>query len=128
MSYNSKYKGAEVDTLLDKINDFDPSNKVDKTGDTMSGGLTATFFQTGDNESNYFRCRKLRGEGDATVYYHAIDFGYPGNNKTDFYEYSGIWNFYQNQTEDGSGKILVGSITPNGWVGNVVGDVTGKAS
>lgn len=102
--------------------------KVSKSGDTMTGTLVAPIVQTGTAEANYFQTRKMRGEGTASTYYHAIDFGYAGHNQVDFYEYGGLWNFYKNTTSDGSGKTLVGKISANGWEGNVVGDVTGTAS
>lgn len=102
--------------------------KVSKTGDTMTGTLVVPVVQTGSTEANYFQTRKMRGEGSASTYYHAIDFGYAGHNQVDFYEYGGLWNFYKNTTADGSGKVLVGKISANGWEGNVVGDVTGNAS
>lgn len=102
--------------------------KVSKSGDTMTGTLVAPIVQTGKAEANYFQTRKMRGEGTASTYYHAIDFGYAGHNQVDFYEYGGLWNFYKNTTSDGSGKTLVGKISANGWEGNVVGDVAGTAS
>ena len=57
------------------------------TGGTVTGGITATNFQTGTGATSYFQCRKFRGEGDANSYYHAIDFGYSGHDSVDFYEY-----------------------------------------
>lgn len=102
--------------------------KVSKSGDTMTGTLVVPIVQTGSTDANYFQTRKMRGEGSASTYYHAIDFGYAGHNQVDFYEYGGLWNFYKNTTADGSGKVLVGKISANGWEGNVVGDVTGTAS
>jgi hypothetical protein len=128
MSYNSKYKGVEVDDLLDKINDFNPDDKVNKAGDIMTGSLTAACFLTGNRENGYFQCQKFRGEGGPDEYFHAIDFGYSAHDQVDFYEYGGLWNFWKNQTVDGSGKVLAGKISfPEGWVGNVVGNVTGNA-
>lgn len=104
------------------------NGKVSKSGDTMTGTLVVPIVQTGSTDANYFQTRKMRGEGSASTYYHAIDFGYAGHNQVDFYEYGGLWNFYKNTTADGSGKVLVGKISANGWEGNVVGDVTGNAS
>lgn len=104
------------------------NGKVSKSGDTMTGTLVVPVVQTGSTDANYFQTRKMRGEGSASTYYHAIDFGYAGHNQVDFYEYGGLWNFYKNTTADGSGKVLVGKISANGWEGNVVGDVTGTAS
>lgn len=87
------------------------------TGGTVTGGITATNFKTGTGESNYFQCRKFRGEGDANSYYHAIDFGYSGHDGVDFYEYDPNWNFYKCTTGTKSGAVLVGNINGNGWNG-----------
>lgn len=87
------------------------------TGGTVSGGITATNFQTGTGAANYFQCRKFRGEGDANSYYHAIDFGYSGHDSVDFYEYDPNWNFYKCLTGTKSGAVLVGNINGNGWNG-----------
>lgn len=61
-------------------------------------GVTANTVSTGTNASNYFQCQKFRGEGDASTYYHAIDFGYANHDHVDFYEYGGVWNFWKNTT------------------------------
>lgn len=87
------------------------------TGGTMTGGITAPNFQTGAGATNYFQCRKFRGEGDASTYYHAIDFGYSGHDSVDFYEYDPNWNFYKCTTGTKSGAVLVGNINGNGWNG-----------
>lgn len=87
------------------------------TGGTVTGGITAPNFQTGSVAANYFQCRKFRGEGDATSYYHAIDFGYSGHDSVDFYKYDANWNFYQCTTGTKSGAVLVGNINGNGWNG-----------
>ena len=87
------------------------------TGGTVTGGITAPNFQTGSAAANYFQCRKFRGEGDATSYYHAIDFGYSGHDSVDFYECDANWNFYQCTTGTKSGAVLVGNINGNGWNG-----------
>lgn len=94
---------------------------VSKSGDTMTGGLNAEFFSTGEAEENYFQSKKLRGEGNAATYYHAIDFGYKNHNNVDFHECGGVWNFYKNESGKQDGGILVGAITPNGWSGKVDG-------
>lgn len=85
------------------------------TGGTVTGGITATNFQTGTGATSYFQCRKFRGEGDANSYYHAIDFGYSGHDSVDFYEYDPNWNFYKCLTGTKSGAVLVGNINGNGW-------------
>lgn len=92
-------------------------NYLPLTGGTVNGGITATNFKTGTGESNYFQCRKFRGEGDANSYYHAIDFGYSGHDSVDFYEYDPNWNFYKCLTGTKAGAVLVGNINGNGWNG-----------
>lgn len=87
------------------------------TGGTVTGGITATNFQTGTGAANYFQSRKFRGEGNANSYYHAIDFGYSGHDSVDFYEYDPNWNFYKCTTGTKSGAVLVGNINGNGWNG-----------
>lgn len=95
----------------------DISGKLDKTGDTMTGKLTVPQVETGDGNSNFFQCRKFRGEGDANTYYHAIDFGYANHDKVDFHEYGGIWNFFKNTSGKANEGSLCGKITTNGWEG-----------
>lgn len=92
-------------------------NYLPLTGGTMTGGITAPNFQTGSGTSNYFQCRKFRGEGDAGTYYHAIDFGYSGHDSVDFYEYDPNWNFYKCTSGNKSNAVLVGNINGNGWNG-----------
>lgn len=87
------------------------------TGGTVTGGITASNFQTGTATANYFQSRKFRGEGDANSYYHAIDFGYSGHDSVDFYEYDPNWNFYKCLTGTKSGAVLIGNINGNGWNG-----------
>ena len=95
----------------------DISDKVSKSGDTMTGKLTVPQVETGAGDSNFFQCRKFRGEGDANTYYHAIDFGYRNHDQVDFHEYGGKWNFYKNQSGKVNEGVLCGSITSNGWEG-----------
>ena len=92
-------------------------NYLPLTGGTVTGGITATNFQTGTGANSYFQCRKFRGEGDANSYYHAIDFGYSGHDSVDFYECDPNWNFYKCLTGTKSGAVLVGNINGNGWNG-----------
>lgn len=92
-------------------------NYLPLTGGTMTGGITAPNFQTGAGATNYFQCRKFRGEGDANTYYHAVDFGYSGHDSVDFYEYDPNWNFYKCTSGQKSGAVLVGNINGNGWNG-----------
>ena len=93
------------------------ADKVSKSGDTMTGKLTVPQVETGDGNSNFFQCRKFRGEGDANTYYHAIDFGYKSHDKVDFHEYGGIWNFFKNTSGKANEGSLCGKITTNGWEG-----------
>ena len=86
-------------------------------GGACTGSVSAPNFQTGTGATNYFQCRKFRGEGDANTYYHAVDFGYSGHDSVDFYEYDANWNFYQCTTGTKSGAVLVGNINSNGWNG-----------
>lgn len=74
----------------------DISGKVNKSGDTMTGKLTVPQVETGADDSSYFQTRKIRGEGNASTYYHAVDFGYAGHDAVDFYEYGGVYNFWKN--------------------------------
>lgn len=87
------------------------------TGGTCTGNVSAPSFQTGTGATNYFQCRKFRGEGDSTSYYHAIDFGYSGHDSVDFYEYDPNWNFYKCTTGIKSNAVLIGNINSNGWNG-----------
>lgn len=63
---------------------------------------TAVSIATGTNNNSYFQAKKFRGQGNASTYNHAIDFGYAGHDRFDFYEYGGVFNFWANQ---GSSKI-----------------------
>ncbi len=63
---------------------------------TFPAKVTAPKIETGTGANNYFQSQKFRGQGDAAVYQHAIDFGYAGHNQVDFYEYGGVWNFWRN--------------------------------
>ena len=60
--------------------------------------LNAPKVETGTNANSYFQSRKFRGQGNASEYRHAIDFGYAGHDQVDFYEYGGKYNFWQNQS------------------------------
>ena len=93
------------------------TNKVSKSGDTMTGKLTVPQVETGNGDSNFFQCRKFRGEGNADTYYHAVDFGYQNHDRVDFHEYGGLWSFYKNQTGKANDGVLCGKITQNGWEG-----------
>ena len=74
------------------------------------------FLMSGNR--NFLHIDKLRGEGNADTYYHAIDFSSSDKDTVDFYEYHALWNFYQNQTASSDTRVLVGAITPTGYQGN----------
>ena len=101
-----------TETEWGKVVLTDTNQKI--TGTKTFDVAYANVFATGEGEGNYFQCRKFRGEGDASTYYHALEFGYAGHNQWDFFEYGGIYNFYQNTTSDGSGKVNLFQISPDG--------------
>lgn len=105
-----------LERVLARLKDFIDS-KVNKSGDAMTGRLTAPEVAATD----CFVTPVMVGGGDKNAYYHRVDFGYTGRNHVDFHEYGGIWNFYQNQGGTEETKILVGSIQPDGFHGNVKG-------
>ena len=90
------------------------------TGGTLSGGVIAPNFQTGTANDAYFQTKKMRGQGDANTYNHAVDWGYAGHDRVDFYEYGGTWNFYQCQGSSIKAARLIGSIKSTGWNGGAV--------
>lgn len=93
-----------------------------QNGDTVTFTKCASLTDNGaivlSGSPNFTHIDKIRGEGDADVYYHGIDFSGPSKDTVDFYEYGAKWNFYQNQAADNSSRILVGAITPTGYQGN----------
>lgn len=101
-----KASKTDVDTSL--------SAKVSKSGDTMTGKLTAPYFETGSSSDSYFQSQRFRGEGTASTYYHAIDFGYANHDHVDFHEYGGTWNFYKNTGGTSTSGTLVASIQSDG--------------
>ena len=110
-------KTSQLDNDSGFITDKEFADKVSKSGDTMTGKLTVPQVETGDGNSNFFQCRKFRGEGNADTYYHAIDFGYKNHDRVDFHEYGGIWNFFKNTSGKANEGSLCGKITTNGWEG-----------
>lgn len=123
---DSELSSTSVNPVQNKVISAALSSKADNsvlstylplTGGTLTGGITASNFQTETGATSYFQCRKFRGEGDANSYYHAIDFGYSGHDSVDFYEYDPNWNFYKCLTGTKSGAVLVGNINGNGWNG-----------
>lgn len=94
-------------------------NYLPLTGGACTGGVTAPNFQTGSAADSYFQTTKMRGQGDANTYNHAVDWGYAGHDRVDFYEYGGTWNFHQCQSPDKKNAHLVGSIKHStGWNGS----------
>ena len=117
-NYNDLKNKPTIPTKLSNLTDDVVSGKyLSLTGGTMTGKLTVPQVETGDGNSNFFQCRKFRGEGNADTYYHAIDFGYKNHDQVDFHEYGGKWNFYKNQSGKVNEGVLCGSITSNGWEG-----------
>lgn len=116
-STNAIANKAVYAALNSKANSSALSAYLPLTGGTCTGGVSAPNFQTGEDASSFFQCRKFRGQGDANTYYHAVDFGYSGHDGVDFYEYDPNWNFYKCTTGTKSGAVLVGNINGNGWNG-----------
>lgn len=129
---DTSFVANSTNPVQSKVVKSELDGKVDKTGDTMTGRLTVPEVAATD----YFITPTMIGEGDKTTYYHRIDFGYVGHNQVDFHEYGGTWNFYQNPGGTEESKILVGSIRPDGFHGNLKGQadsvpwngITGKPS
>lgn len=96
--------------------------RFSQNGDTVTFTKCASLTNNGaivlSGSPNFTHIDKIRGEGDADVYYHGIDFSGPSKDTVDFYEYSARWNFYQNQDAYNLSRNLVGAITPTGYQGN----------
>lgn len=78
-----------------------------------SGIISAPKFETGSSADSYFQSRRFRGEGNADNYYHAIDFGYPGKDGVQFYEWNGAYDFYFNQHEGKDQAKAVLNVSPD---------------
>ena len=93
-----------------------------QNGDTVTFTKCASLADNGSivlsGSPDFTHIDKIRGEGDADVYYHGIDFSGPTKDTVDFYEYGARWNFYQNRAADNLSRNLVGAITPTGYQGN----------
>jgi len=63
--------------------------------------------------------------GSSSPTNHALLLGHTGQDYMNFYEFGGLFQFYQSQSGT---NTLLGKITSNGWEGNVVGNVTGNLS
>ena len=109
-------KKADQTSLDSAVTDI--SGRVKKSGDTMTGALIAPSFQTGADDTAYFQTKKMRGEGNASIYFHAVDWGYAGHDQVDFYEYGATWNFWKCTVDTKDGASKVGAITTSGWVGS----------
>lgn len=103
-SYSSKVSVIDI-RMIGRTNWTTPSEMaraghlytVDESQNaTFPAKVIAPKIETGTGTNNYFQSQKFRGQGDASSYYHAIDFGYGGHDKVDFYEYGGEWNFWKN--------------------------------
>ena len=96
------------------------------SGGTTTGRITAPEVAA----TRYFVTPSMVGEGDTSTYYHRVDFGKAGNNKVDFYEYGGVWNFYKNTAAGKDNATLVASIQADGVHANLKGkaDTAGSAT
>lgn len=96
--------------------------RFSQSGDTITFTKCASLTDNGaivlSGSPDFTHIDKIRGEGDADVYYHGIDMSSPSKNTVDFYEYDALWNFYQNRGEFNTARQLVGAITPTGYQGN----------
>lgn len=112
-----QYVNNSVSTLRSEVS----SKYLPLTGGTLTGTLTVPAVMTGTAASSYFQTMKMRGEGNADAYYHAVDWGYSGHNRVDFYEYGGEWYFWRSYREGKKdGCTCVGSIRNSGWNGCAV--------
>lgn len=100
------------------------ANYLPAAGGTLTGALAAPSITA----SNYCMTPVMLGDDNLSAYYHRIDLGHTNVNYFDFYEYGGIYNFYQNQSTGKDKAVLLGKITSNGWEGNVIGNLSGNAA
>lgn len=113
-------KNDIIDSTYVKVSgSYLPLSGGNLTGGVAStDGVSAARFETGTDDKAYFQTKKMRGQGDADTYNHAVDWGYSSHDRVDFYEYGGTWNFHQCQSSKKSAARLVGSITSSsGWFG-----------
>lgn len=90
-------------------------NVISSTYLPLTGGVI-----TGDLKVDGYL---LGGSSSSTN--HALLLGHTGQDYMNFYEFGGLFQFYQSQSGT---NTLLGKITSNGWEGNVVGNVTGNLS
>lgn len=96
----------------------------------LSGGITTGRITAPEvAATSYFVTPTMVGEGDTSTYYHRVDWGKAGNDKVDFYEYGGVWNFYKNTAAGKDSAALVASIQADGVHANLKGkaDTAGTA-
>ncbi len=96
----SSYRTGDVNLTAENI------GAVNKSGDTITGNLHLNYDLT--------VMGNLNGQKDSTA--HSIILGHNQKDYCDFYEYGGIFNFYKGNKFNNK---LLGSITNNGWEGNV---------
>lgn len=109
-------KATSADSAIKATQD-ENGNVISSTYLPLIGGTI-----TGDLKVNGY----LLGESKSTgATNHAILLGHANQNYMNFYEYGGLFQFYKSVNDT---DTLLGKITPNGWEGNVIGNVTGNAS
>ncbi len=97
--------GSDVSWSLSEI------GALPLTGGTITGDVVFNKYILGESQST----------GNIA---HAILLGHQNQNYMNFYEYGGLFQFYKSIN---GVNTLLGKITANGWEGNVVGNLTGKA-
>lgn len=84
------------------------------SGGDITDPLKVAHIETGEGIDSYFQSRKFRGEGTATSYYHAIDFGHAGHDMVEFYEYGGDYIFNECKTGNKENAVEIFRIKPDG--------------
>lgn len=87
------YNRDEIDTLVGS------GSGGGSVGDSITlSKVVSDVIETGSSADSYFQTQRMRGEGDANSYYHAIEYGYAGNDLIDWFEYGCQWNFWDGTT------------------------------